>query len=126
MSVLEKIDKKVKYQKNAVFVAFLVGAAGVEPAITPTPRVHVAATPCPDENQFLLERVLIHLVQAKILLPANSLNFLCFIPRGIRAHCKFGYLLILVLGLYFPLSLFSCLNFCEVFPQTRHSFAIIK
>jgi hypothetical protein len=25
-----------------------VGAAGVEPAVTPTPRVYVAATPCPE------------------------------------------------------------------------------
>jgi hypothetical protein len=53
---------------------------------------------------FLFARVLMHLVQARTLFPAKGLNALRVVFSGTLSHCRLGYLLVLVLGLYFPRS----------------------
>ena len=50
-----------------------------------------------------------HLVQAKTLL-----------PEGKRAHCKLGYFLFLMVGLYFPRSLTLLQTIIPLFPQIAH------
>jgi len=54
-----------------------------------------------------------HLVQALTLL-----------PEGKRSHCKLGYFLDFLVGLYFPLSFLSFQTMVEVFPQIAHFVAI--
>ena len=66
------------------------------------------------EIYFRLERDLIHLVQASTLLPEANLT-----------HCKFGYFLFLVVGLYFPRSFFNFQTKIDFLPQIVHCFAII-
>jgi len=54
-----------------------------------------------------------HLAQAKTRLPV-----------GRRTHCKFGYFLFLMVGLYFPRSFISRQAIIDFFPQIAHCFAI--
>ena len=92
------------------------------------PRAHVVATPCPGfgvEDYLSLERVLIHLVQAKILLPAKILKFLCLVSTGTRVHCRLGYFLVLEVGLYFPRSFTNFVIILDFLAQITHAFAII-
>lgn len=72
-----------------------------------------------------LERVLMHLVQAKILFPANSLKAFLFVSAGTRTHWRLGYLLFLTVGLYFPRSFSRWLNIPDFFSQIWHFFAMI-
>jgi hypothetical protein len=58
---------------------------------------------------------LMQLVQAKTLLPEGNL-----------VHCKLGYCLFLVVGLYFPLSFFRTHTKVDDFPQSAHCLAIWK
>ena len=92
------------------------------------PRAHVAATPCPGnfgvESYLILERVLMHLVQAKILLPAKILKFLCLVSTGTRVHCRLGYFLVLEVGLYFPRSFTNFVIILDFFAQITHFFVI--
>ncbi len=110
-----RVKQGSKKRRIAVFFGF--GVRGIEPRSQDPQPCIINRYTTPRDNYFLLERVLIHFVQAKILFPAKLLNFFLFVPPGTRTHCKLGYLLFLVLGLYFPRSLTSFLNFCEVFPQ---------
>jgi len=57
---------------------------------------------------------LIHLVQAKTRLPEGNLT-----------HCKFGYFLFLMVGLYFPLNFTLLPTITPPFPQIAHCFAIV-
>ncbi len=60
-------------------------------------------------NYFRFESALMHLVQALTLL-----------PEGNFAHCKLGYFLFLIVGLYFPRS-FTCFQTTTYFfPQIVH------
>jgi len=52
------------------------------------------------------------LAQAKTRLPEGNFN-----------HCKFGYFLILAVGLYFPLSFTSLVPIAECFPQIEQIFS---
>jgi len=54
-----------------------------------------------------------HLAQAKTRLPEDK-----------RTHCKFGYFLFLMVGLYFPRSFISRQTITDPFPQIAHCFAI--
>ena len=92
----------------------LFGAVGVEPTITPTPRAYVTDTLCPVFYYFLLESVLMHLAQAFTLLPEGKIT-----------DCKFGYFLILVVGLNLPRSFFNFPAIIELLPQIAHCFDII-
>lgn len=77
------------------------------------------------EYYLILERDLIHFVQAFIFLPAKLLNFFLFIPAGIKTHCKLGYFLFLEVGLYFPRSFTNFLIILDFLAQIAHSFAMI-
>jgi hypothetical protein len=55
-----------------------------------------------------------HLAQAKTRLPEGSLN-----------HCKFGRLLFLDVGLYFPLNFTKTLPIDDFFLQTEQIFSAI-
>jgi hypothetical protein len=46
-------------------------------------------------------------------------------PETKRTHCKLGYFLTLVVGLYLPLSFFFCQTRVEVFPQMEHFVAMV-
>jgi len=65
-----------------------------------------------------------HLVQAKILLPANSLKFLLVVLAGTITHCKLGLILLLIEGLYLEISLYQLPPIEDDFPQIVHSFSI--
>lgn len=67
-----------------------------------------------------------HLVQAKILLPANFLYFLRFIFKGTLTHCKLGYFLRLVVGLYLPRSFFLWPKTRDPLPQIVHCLAMLE
>jgi len=58
---------------------------------------------------------LIHLAQAKTLFPEANLT-----------HCKFGYFLFLMVGLYFPRSLISFPTILVPFPQIAHCFISLR
>jgi len=73
---------------------------------------------------FNFPSVLMHLVQAKTLLPANFLKACFFMPKGIRTHCKLGYFLFLMVGLYFPRSFLIFPTNFPVLPQIVHCRAI--
>jgi hypothetical protein len=73
---------------------------------------------------FNFESDLMHLVQAFILLPANSLNF-GGASIGILTHCRLGYFRFFGLGLYFPLSLFNFRAIIVDFWQIGHCFIIV-
>jgi len=63
---------------------------------------------------FLFPIVLIHLAQAKTRL-----------PEGKRTHCKLGYCLLFIVGLYFPaLNLTLRQTNFPLFLQKEHCFAI--
>lgn len=65
-----------------------------------------------------------HLVQAKILFPANSLKFLLVVFAGTVTHCKLGLILLLVEGLYLEISLYQLPPIEDDFPQIVHVFSI--
>jgi len=66
------------------------------------------------QNYLSLLCALMHFVQALTLLPEVNLT-----------HCKFGYFLIFMVGLYFPRS-FTLLQATAYFlPQIEHCFGII-
>ncbi len=71
-------------------------------------------------NYFPFAIALIHLAQAKTLLPESKPA----LPAGRRTHCKFGYFLFLMVGLYFPRSLISLPTILVPFPQIAHCFAM--
>lgn len=59
-----------------------------------------------------------HLAQAKTLFPYNGFAaFGDFAPIGTIVHCKLGYFLYFLVGLYLPLSFFNFQFTVEVFPQ---------
>ena len=73
---------------------------------------------------FVLSKVFMHLAQANTRLPARGLNFLCFVSLGMLSHCKFGYLRLLAVGLYFPLNFLRTPKTRDPFPHIAHCFAI--
>ena len=79
------------------------------------------------ENYFLSkESRLIHLAQAKILLPAKGLYFFSLMSEGTLSHWRLGYFLVLGEGLYFPLSLFNFRAITVPFPQIKHCLDILE
>jgi len=54
---------------------------------------------------YFFPRDLIHFVQANILFPANPLKFLFVVLAGTITHCRLGFILLLVEGLYLEISL---------------------
>lgn len=112
-----------------VQIKFIVGTLGIEPRLTPTPRVYVnhytmSRKLARDQRQtlpyilhsasyFILLIALMHFAQAKTLLPDANLT-----------HCKFGYFLLLTVGLYFPRSFFLFQTIVDFFSQIAHCFAI--
>lgn len=46
------------------------------------------------------------------------------LPDGNLTHCKFGYFLILQVGLYLPRSLTSLVDICDPLPQIKHVLGI--
>lgn len=67
-----------------------------------------------------------HFVQAKILFPANALNFLLVVSAGTITHCRLGRILLLDEGLYLDISLYQLPPIEDDFPQIVHSFSICK
>ena len=65
------------------------------------------------KHYFFFPIALIHFVQAFTLL-----------PEGKRTHCKFGYFLFLMVGLYFPRSFLSFQTTAYFLPQIVHCLAI--
>ena len=65
------------------------------------------------ENYLRLANALMHFVQAKTLLPEGNLT-----------HCKLGFFLFLMVGLYFPLSLTLLPTIIDLLPQIAHCFSI--
>jgi len=63
---------------------------------------------------FLLAIALMHFAQAFTLFPEANLT-----------HCKFGYFLFLMVGLYFPLNFTLLPTITPRFPQIAHCFAIV-
>jgi len=59
-----------------------------------------------------------HLAQANTRLPV-------FLPETKRTHCKFGYFLILEVGLYFPLNLTRVTDIADFFLQIEQTFSIV-
>jgi len=66
-----------------------------------------------------------HLAQIFTLSPKNFLKASLFSVTGILAHCKLGFLLLLVLGLYFPLSLLRPIKTRDLFLHIGHTLDII-
>ena len=62
-----------------------------------------------------------HLAQALTRLPRKGAwPPRGFTPDGKRTHCKFGYFLILQVGLNLPRSLTSLVDICDPLPQIVH------
>ena len=90
----------------------LIGVPGVGPGshaphacILPLYYTPVSLT-CP-ANYLFFPIVLMHLVQALTLFPDNNLT-----------HCKLGYFLFLLVGLYLPRSFFLTTATIDFFPQS--------
>ena len=68
-----------------------------------------------------------HLVQAKTRLPRKGIAFRGDVVfKGILTHCKLGYFLLLVVGLYFPRSFFSFQTTVDFLLQIGQTFAILN
>ncbi len=91
----------------------MVGVPGIEPGLYPPQGYGLPLSYTP--IYFVLANALIHLVHAKTRLPARVL-----------AHCKLGYFLFLMVGLYFPLSFFNLQTIMVDFPQISQVFVIME
>ncbi len=94
-----------------------------------TPRTCATITLYPGNKNFhlifsLFSIVFRQLVQMRILFPAKFLKDSFFISKGIFTHCKLGYFLFLVVGLYFPRSFILRPKILLPFPQIEHCFFI--
>ena len=102
---------------------FFFRAAGSCTQVLPTPRANTTVVLQP--VYFLFARALIHLAQAKTLFPRKrAWSPRGFTPEANLTHCKFGYFLFLMVGLYFPLNFTLLPTITPRFPQIAHCFAM--